>query len=163
LRSMGMLTGGEWNTGALTIWANLDLLLLELTGLRAGIEANIDLSIGLNLPDPSVLLDLDVDLMAALEGMVDAQLDIQADIDLIDLKIDLILDLVAELDAQLSVDGLHVWTYEGPAAELGTNLAAELVDGLPGSGAPNHAIYGVAIACASPTAWAAFGNIVVVV
>lgn len=159
LSCLGTLTGGQWNTGALDLLARLDLFLLELNGLKVALEAEIALTLGVDLPEPAVILELEVDLDLALEVMVDVQLDITAQIGVVDLQLDVVLDLIAEIDAQLAVDGLHVWTYSGPAGELGSTFAGEVATGLPGGGGALAPIYGVAIACASPSAWAAFGNI----
>jgi len=163
LTSMGTLTGGEWNTGALSVFAQLDDFLLELNGVRAGLDAQVELSLGLNLPSVSAVLDvaLSIDLDATLAAMVSIQLDITAQIGLVELNLQAVADLLAELNAQLAVDGLHIWTYSGQAGYLGTSLASELSGGLPGGNGPHAPIYGVVIACASPSAWASFGNIMI--
>jgi len=161
LVSMGTLTGGQWNTGAAATLLRVEAFLAEMQGLKASIEDEIALSIGTNLPDPSVLLDVatSVDLDAALAGMVSAQIDIGAQVSTVQLRLDVVLDLVAELEGQLSTSGLYLWNYSGTAAGLGQALDAELESGLPDGSGAGAAIYGVVIACASPTAWAAFGNI----
>jgi hypothetical protein len=92
---------------------------------------------------------------------VSIQLDITAQIGLVELDLAAVVDLLADLNAQLAVDGLHYWTYSGQAGYLGTSLAAELRSGLPGGPGPGAPIYGLVIACASPTAWASFGNIMI--
>ena len=158
---MGVLGGAEWNTGVLDIYARIELLLLELQALKASIQAQIELSLGLNLPDPTVIVEagLAIDLDLALENIINVQVDLTAQLELFQLRIDLILELIAELNAQLSAGGLTVWSYSGTAGQLGAEFATAIADGLPNAGGPNAPAYGLAIACASPSAWASFGNI----
>jgi len=154
LRFLGEIGGGEWNIGVYDVFARINLFLLELRGLKAAIEAQIDLSLGLNLPDVSVVVDagLDVALSLALEALVDVQLDI--------LRIEAILELAASIALSLSGGGLTFWSYTGRAADLGREFAPEVAGGLPGTTTgPSAPAYGVVIATKSPSAWASFGSI----
>jgi hypothetical protein len=164
LQCLGTLTGGQWDTGALTLAARFRLYLDLLYGRKTQLEAQLQVSLGIGLPDIDALLafgaTLDLDL--ALDNLVTVKTDLLAAISGLQARIDLLLDLLASLDAQLSASGLTVWTYSGRAGDLGAALAAEIQDGLPGGTGPAQPVYGVAIACASPSAWAAFGNICVI-
>ena len=161
LRCQGTLTGGQWNTGTLTLFARLDALLLELRGLRFSILAQIDIALGLNLPNPTLLLEIaaDIDLDVCLDNLVNVSVDLTAEIGNIQLRIDAIAQLI--LDLHLTAGGLSVWSYTGTAAGLGTAFAAAIADGVPGGSGPRTPVYGVAIACNAPAAWATFGGIFV--
>ena len=163
LLCLGTLTGGQLNTGVLELYARLRLFLLELQGLRAAVLAQIDLSLGLNLPDPQVIIDagLEIDLDLAMDNLVNIQVDIAAQLEGIQLKIDLLLELIAEISAQLSGGGLTVWSYSGPAGLFGSEFAPEIINGMPGASGPGATVYGLVIACAFPAAWASFGNIMI--
>ena len=163
LRFLGSLGGGQWNTGAQALLSGLSLLLSGLRGAKSGAEAQIDLSLGIGLPDPSAIVNagLSIDIDAALASMVSVQTDLTATIGAIQADSDATLSLTAELDAQLSAGGLTLWAYSGPASGLGSAFAPEVASGLPGAGSgPDGAIWGAAVACADPGAWAGFGRVV---
>lgn len=157
LRFLGSLGGGQWNTGLRDVFGVLASFLLELEGAKAALEAQIELSVGVNLPDPGVVINADIDVGAALENLVGVQADITADITLLQARIDFLLDLVASIT--LSGGGLTLWSYSGPAGALGSSFAPLVANGLPGVGGPNTPAYGVALACADAAAWANFGLI----
>lgn len=162
LRFLGALGGGDWNTGVREVFAHIHLFLAELRTLRAVVAAQIDLSLGLNLPDASVVVDagLSIDLDAAFENLVDVQLDIEAAISGLQFKIDALLELIGSINLSLSGGGLTLWSYSGLARLLGSSLVPAVAAGLPGTATgPNAPAYGIVIAAASPSAWASFGRI----
>ena len=161
LQCQGTLTGGQWNTGALDIFARLDALRLRLAGTKLALELQLQLSLGVGLPDPGDLIDfgLTLDLDAALENLVNIQTDLTAEIGGINAQIALLLALKGDIEAQLTAGGLSLWSYSGPAGQLGAEFATEIADGLPDAGGANSPAYGLCIACASPSAWAGFGEI----
>jgi hypothetical protein len=161
LAFLGTLTGRDLSTGVRDLFSLLDLLRAELEGRKDAIEAQIELSLGVNLPDPTAIVEagLDIDLGAALGNLVDVQADLGADIDLLTLNVEAALALSASISAQLSVGGLTLWSYSGPMSELGAAFAPEIEDGVPGATGANGATYGLVIASASPTAWADFTQI----
>ena len=161
LQCQGTLTGGQWNTGALDIFARLDALRLRLAGTKLALELQLQLSLGVGLPDPGDLIDfgLTLDLDAALDNLVNIQTDLTAEIGGINAQIALLLALKGDIEAQLTAGGLSLWSYSGPAGQLGAEFATEIADGLPDAGGANSPAYGLCIACASPSAWAGFGEI----
>jgi len=102
---------------------------------------------------------LDFDIEAAFDALISVDVNIAAVIGAIQARIDAVLDLKASLDAQLSGGGLTLWVYSGALRGLGTAMAAELADGMPGGNGPKTPVYALALACASPTAWSDFGLI----
>ncbi len=162
LRFLGELGGGDWNTGVSQVFARINLFIAELNALKAAIEAQIELSIGLNLPDIEVLVTagLEIDFELALESLIDVQLDLDVEIGSISARISAILELSGSITASLSGGGLSFWSYTGRAGDLGREFAPEVAGGLPdvatGPGAP---AYGIVIATKSPTVWASFGSI----
>jgi hypothetical protein len=162
LVALGSLTGGRWNVGVAGILSTVLSLRAELEGLKAALEAQIQISLGVNLPDPTAIVDLGlaVDLGAALDNLVNVQTDLTAGISLLQARIDFLLGLIASIEAQLSAGGLTLWSYTGPAGGLGAALEVELAGGLPGvADGPGGPAYGIAIASKSPSAWADFGLI----
>jgi hypothetical protein len=161
LTAQGTLSGAQWNTGVRDVFDQLAAFLLELQGLAAAIEAQIQLSIGIGLPNPVDIVDigLSIDLAAALQNIGTVTADLGVQITGLTAQIQVILDLITELEAQLSAAGLTVWSYSGPAGALGSSFLPEVQDGLPGVGLANGSTYGVVVASGSPTAWADFGQI----
>ena len=155
----GTFTGGQLNTGVLDASLPIDLFLLELEGLRASLELQLQVSVGLNLPSLDLLAELavDVDLELALDAVLNVSIDLLAEIDLINLRIQFLLDLIARLS--LDAGGLAVWKYSGPASGLGAAFVPEIATGIPGGGGPDVGSYGVVISTKLPSAWAAFGLI----
>lgn len=159
LRYQGALSGGEWSGTARDLLPRLRLILEGLQGSKAAIEEQIAITVGLNLPDPSIIVDagLEVDLVAALGDMVDVQADLGADIGTVTGQIDAILDIAADVQATLSGGGLTLWTFSGELRQLGAELAEETRPGLPGVGERSAPAYGLVIAAKAPEAWADFG------
>lgn len=157
----GVRGGGDWSRGLSALFGRLGNLKLQLEGLKAGIEMQLDLTLGLNLPEPKAIIEaaLDIDLGLALENFVNIQLDLDAQISGLQARIDAILELIADINLSLSAGGLTLWSYSGPAKELGSSFIPHVQNGLPNAGGPNSSTYGLVLASASPSAWAAFGNI----
>jgi hypothetical protein len=157
---LGELGGGEWNSGVQSLLSQFNLLLAELQGTKVTLHAQIALSLGIDLPDPTVIVDagLSIDLDAALGNLVNVQADLTAEISGLQARIDALLELVANISIQLSAGGLSFWTYSGTAGDLGTALRAELQHGLPGGSGPGAVAYGLALAGA-PASMSLFGSI----
>ncbi len=164
LRFLGELAGSRWNSGVATLAADLDLLVADFRGAKAGLEASADLAIGLNLPDPSAVVDAglsifaDVGIDGLLENMVNVQADVTGAISGVTAKIDAVVTLTAEISAQLSAGGLTLWTYSGAASGLGEALRLELANGIAGGSGPNAPAYGLALA-GSLASMSLFGSI----
>lgn len=152
LKFLGELAGGQWNTGVAGLFARLDLLLAELRGAKSSLEASIQVSLGLNLPDATAQFDAglaivaDLGLDGLLDNLVNAQADVTGALGGLQARIDATLALIAELNAQLSAGGLALWTYSGRAAELGSSLRDAIAAGVPGGHGPRSAAYGLALA-----------------
>ncbi len=164
LRAFGSRTGTDWNTGVADLFGRIRLLLLELQGKKTTLEASAQLALGLNLPDPQLVLDgslsafADLGIDGMLDNMVNVQTDLDATISGLQAQIDAVLALSTSITAQLSAGGLSVWTYSGPASALGSELAAALTSGLPGGSGLDAPVYALALAGTSPS-MAAFGTI----
>ena len=161
LTYLGTLSGSGWNTGVEAQLKGIELILSALRGQGLALEGQVAVSLGLNLPDPTVVVDagLAIDLDVALENLVSVQTDLTAGISGINANIDATLALIASIEAQLSAGGLTFWSYSGPAGSLGATFAPEVAGGLPGVDEPNGPCYGLVIACASESDWDAFVNI----
>jgi hypothetical protein len=154
---LGQLTGGQLNTGLLEVKVPIDLFLFQLRGLKAQAQASLEVSLGGALPSAGA--DLGLDLDAAFDAAINAGVDLDGMVRFLQLRVAGLLDIVANINAQLSGGGLSMWAWRGPAKEFGAALRAELVGGMPGAGGPSTPVYGLAVACAVPSAWAAFGGI----
>jgi len=160
LQYLGELGGWEWSTGLGTLMVRLRAFILQLRGLKASIEAQIQVSLGFNLPAPQVLLDvgLGLDLEVMLGNMVNVRADLDVAIGGIELQLDVLIDLIADLQIQLSAGGLSVWTYSGQAAQLGPEFAEAIWDGVPNGSGPTATVHGLVIA-STPANMTSFGNI----
>jgi hypothetical protein len=161
LSFMGAHSGGEWNTGVARFKAQLDLLLAELEGIAATLSAQLQLCAGVGLPAVDVVVGLvtALDLEALLGDFFEIDVDVEGSLGIIQARIDAILDLQAELNGMLAGGGLSLWVYTGSLEDLGTAMATELERGMPGGSGPDTPVYGLALACASPSAWSDFGMI----
>lgn len=159
LTFLGNLNGGQINTGLLEINEIIKLFKLKLQGLKAQIELGLNLSIGVNLPDPSALLaianELIQDALHLFDNLVNVSLDLQASIGWLQLRLDYLLSLTMSIGAQLSAGGLALWTYSG--SDLGGDVASTIAGGVPGGGGPENDIRALVIGCATPSAYAPFG------
>jgi hypothetical protein len=161
---VGSLTGGEVVTGLRLPMLEIEAYLAELNGTRLALEANLELSLGVGLPSVGELLNagLNLDLSAAIGSLVEIDVSIQAELEALLGKIDVLLDLQGNISASLSGGGLSVWRFSGLIGELGNELVATLESGIPGGTGSLANVGAVAIACDSPSAWGAFGNLVAV-
>ena len=148
LRFMGFKTGAGWNFGVASVFAKIRLFLAEIEGLAAALEAQIEISLGIGLPDISALLDvgLSIDIGVALDNLINVQTDFGAAITGLQAIIDARLAFIAELNAQLSAGGLAFWTYSGRADGLGASLRDAIQNGVPSGSGPKAVAYGVALA-----------------
>ncbi len=164
LRYQGELGGGEWNTGTASLLGRFRLLLGELQGNAATLDASMDVLLGIGLPNPNVLTNIGLDIVAdlgipaLLDNLVNVQTDLGAAISGLNAQISLVTGLSSAISAQLSAGGLTLWSYDGPAGSFGTGLELEIENGLPGGSGPSAATYGIALAGA-PSVMAAFGSI----
>jgi hypothetical protein len=157
----GTFGGGQLSTGVLSLSGQLELAVLDLKGLRASLSAQLQVSLGLNLPSLSGLVaSLEAIIPSvALENMLTVKTDIGLAITGLLAEIQVTLALIFDLTLQLSAGGLTVWLYSGPAGGLGAGLRAATAGGLPGGSGPLAPTYGIALAVADPAVGAAFGQI----
>jgi hypothetical protein len=164
LAYLGELSGGRWNSGVARLSAKLKLFVAELRGRKSSLEASLEFMLGLDLPDPTVVVDAGLSVFAEvgidglLDNMVNVRADLAASIGTVQGKLDLLLDGAADVAAQLSAGGLTFWTYSGTAGELGAALRSEIAGGIPGGSGPRAPAYGLALAGA-PGAMTLFGTI----
>lgn len=163
LAFMGELSGGQWNTGVLSLFAKLQLFIGELQGIKASLEASAQLALGLNLPDVQAQVDAGLAIVGELGidgllGNLSVHADIQGAIDGLNVEIQALLALSASLAVQLSAGGIVVWAYSGRADGLGSALALATTNGLPGGSGPRAVVYGLALAGSAPS-MGAFGAI----
>lgn len=164
LAFLGELPGRRWNSGVADLAAQLDLLVADLRGRKAGIEASAKMATGLTLPDVSAIVDsglsvvADIGVSGLLDNMVNVSADITGGIGALTAKIDAVLALGADVAAQLSGGGLTFWTYSGTAAGLGAALRLELQGGIPGGRGPRAPAYGLVLA-GTPASMGSLGTI----
>lgn len=162
LKFIGTLGGGQVNTGVLSVSKQLSLFLAELQAGANNLQASINATLGINLPDPNALIPSIQAAIAApdvLLGGFAVKTNITAAIAALTAQVDLITSFIAGLTAQLTAGGLSFWSYAGPAGGFGSSLQAALRAGLPNGSGPAALSYGIALAAAVPTAWSAFGQI----
>ena len=177
---VGTLSVGAVCPAAVKLGAQLALRLGELNELYAevaakigSLEANLALIADVKLPS---IPSLTVGLQGALAGLatlvaqfplasVNIGASLQADLDAlltlrvaIQAKIAAVLALQAELD--LAGAGIAVYAYEGHVDHLGSEMGAELADGLPGGGGAAQAVNALVLVCATPSDWAKLGAVV---
>lgn len=160
LRFMGAKTGAGWNLGVASVFARIRLFLLELQGLAATLEAQIQVSLGIGLPPVQALVDfgLEFDVDVLLDNLVNVQTDFDAAITGLTAVIDARLAFIADLNAQLSAGGLAFWTYSGRADGLGASLRDAMLNGVPSGSGPKAVAYGVALA-GTASSMGTFGGI----
>lgn len=164
LAFMGELPGARWNPGVASVGAEIDQLVADLRGEKSGIEASLELMGGANLPDPQVVLDAGVGIVAdvgidgLLDNLVNVKADIEGGISGINAQIDAVLALTGDIAAQMTAGGLSFWSYTGSASGLGRDLRAALANGLPFGSGPRAPAYGLVIA-GTPAAMSLFGTV----
>jgi hypothetical protein len=160
---MGELGGAEWNVSVKEALADLDLFLAGLEGEKAGLEASLQVALGVDVPDPEVILEGSLAVVADLgiDGLVagaEVTVDFPSVAAEIEAQLDAQIEFIAGLNMQLSAGGLTVWSYTGKASGLGAALRVALQNGLPGANGPNAPAYGLVLV-GSPPAMAIFGGI----
>lgn len=164
LAFLGELPGRSWNSGTASLAAEIDLLLADLRGQKAGIEASAALCLGVGLPDVEAVVDAGASVVAELgvggliDNLINANADITGAIGDVTAQIDAVLELSADIGAQLSAGGLSFWTYSGSASGLGRELRSALQLGLPGGSGAHALTYGLVIV-GNPAAMIAFGSV----
>jgi len=164
LAYLGELSGSRWNPGVASVFTGLDLFVAELRGKKQALEGSLVLMAGLDLPDPTVIVEAglsifgDLGIDGLLENMLTVQADIGGAIGTVTGKLDALLAGAADIGAQLSAGGLTFWTYSGAASAMGAELRSELARGIPGGTGARAPAYGLALA-GSPTAMTLFGSI----
>ena len=160
LEYLGTLGAASLNTGVARLAKEIDLILLDLKGAKATLEAQIQVSLGIGLPSlPDVAVDPNIDIELLLSNLVDVNVDFAAEIGALNVSINATISLVVELGLQLSAGGLSVWFYDGPAGGMGTAFAAATSGGLPAANGPDAPVYGIVVATELPAVWANFGLI----
>lgn len=162
LALLGSLGGAQWVTGIDAPFELLEAFRLELEGSKLALKTQLNIALGIDVPLPGELIDLGagIDIDFALEGLVEFNADLQAQIDLLLGQIDILLELQGDINFALSAGGLSIWSYSGQLSALGTELRGAMSGGVPSGSGASAPIGGVAIACASPESWGAFGNLV---
>jgi hypothetical protein len=160
---MGSLDGKSLNVGVAGALADINVFLGQMKGEKGGLEGALQASLGLELPDPQVLIDAGLAVSADLgvEGILEnltIQADITGSIGAIQAKIDALVEAGLDLSGQLSAGGLSVWSYSGTAAGFGSALRGALQNGLPSASGPGAKAYGLALAGSAPT-MSVFGGI----
>ncbi len=162
MKFVGSLDGSFWSLGIDGLISGFEIILSGLRGKVSQIEAQIALSLGLNLPNPIPIIEASfaVDVEAALGNMINVSTDLTGEISLLQARIDASLELAGNIAVDLSASGLTFWSYSGPAAGLGSELATELASGLPDAGeGPSGAVYGLVLASADASNWNDFGRV----
>jgi hypothetical protein len=158
LTSLGKMSGGEVFSGMLSVTGEIKAFLLKLQGLKANLELSLDLTLGLDLPDPSALLAILNELLGQIASLLDNLINVKADIDLeigsIQARLDYILSLSASVGAQLSAGGLALWRYTG--TDLGGDVSTAITGGIPGGTGPDADIRAVIFAHDVPELWLPF-------
>lgn len=163
---LGERTADRWSAQVADLRLQLGRFKAELDGLKANLEASLAFSLGINLPDPQVVIGagasvlLDWGLDGLLENLVTVRSDLTATIGAIQADIDAILEMVAQLNAQLSAGGFAVWKYSGRAMDMGREFARAVDNGLPEGSGPGAGVYGLIIG-GSGDAMSAFASIFV--
>lgn len=152
---VGALDGGYWSFGLGALKPRILGLLAELTGRRDALLVQIDITLGLGLPDVGAVVDagLDVDLSAAIADMFSIQTDLTGSIGVLDSRIEAILELSGDISGSLSASGLSFYRYSGTATGLGECMAREF------KGSASGKIYGTVLASDSPAEWDKFGRV----
>jgi len=164
LHYLGELGAEQWSTGLADVMVRVRLFLAELEGLKAALESQIQVTLGLDLPDPTVIVDAVLDVLASvsldvmLDDMVNVSVDFDATMGTIQAEIDLLLELTGSIEAQLSAGGLSAWQYSGAASSLGSEFAEAIKDGVPSGNGASAPVDGLVLAF-SPAAAGAFGNV----
>lgn len=160
LTFLGQLSADKLNTGVASLKQAIDQYLFSLKAAQLALEAQIKLSLGVNLPDPGALVAaLAVQTPDIVLPGAAFTLDFAPQIAGLQASITALLKLSADLSAQLSAGGLSVWQYQGPVEEWGPSFAATFAGGLPGGHGAGAPIYAAALATELPEVWAAWGAI----
>jgi len=164
LQFLGMRAGSNWNTGCAQLRILLDAFLGELRGTKSQIENSMQVCLGFDLPDPTLVIDTalsiiaDVGIDGLLDNLVNVHADLSGSVTWLQADIDAAVALAAQLNAQLSAGGLCCWRYSGTARGLGEALQIATANGIPGGTGPNTGAYGLVIA-STPSNMNAFGSI----
>ena len=148
LTYLGELGGWQWATGVWSLIVRIRAFIARLRAIKASIEAQLQITLGLNLPSVTALLDvgLSLDVGVMLDNLVNVQADLDVALGAIQAKIDALIDLSASLALQLSAGGLSVWSYSGAASELGAEFSAEISSGVPNGNGSAATVYGLVVA-----------------
>jgi hypothetical protein len=159
LTSLATLTGGQILIGLVDLFARIDLFHLKLRGMKANLEQQIEVTLGLNLPDLSELLALLEQLAGQVESLLDNLVNVSVDLDAqigwFQVRLNALLSLTASLSAQLSAGGLALWRFEGPG-QLGAEIDPAVSGGIPGGTGASADIRALVIAHQDAEVWAKF-------
>lgn len=162
LTHLGSWSAGKLCPGFLEVSGQVGKFLLRLRGMKASLEGDIALTLGLNLPNPLEVLDeinaLIAEAEQLLESMLQVPIDLTVDIGTIQARLDVVLEMTGKITAQLSAGGMAAWGYSG-GSDLGGDIASALASGIPGGSGAGADIRAMMIAHASPDIWSPFGLI----
>jgi hypothetical protein len=152
----GGLGGSEIFVGLLDIAKRIELFKIQLQGLKVALQLQIQVSLGLQLPDPSEILALIAQLMQDVMGLfnnlINVSLNLHIELQGIQLRIEALLALIVSIGLQLSAGGLALWTYTGQGT-LGSDVADSLAGGIPGGSGANADIRALIVAAEDPDVW----------
>lgn len=131
---------------ALLAFAPVDVNFAAQLALAQQMVVSIQASIAVSLPAPSIAAQIAI-VSALIADLAAAALSINAQ-----------LTIVADFQALLSAAGIHVYAFDGDTDQLGPEVTAELVGGVPGGGPTDHANALVLVTTVGAT-WAAMGNV----
>jgi hypothetical protein len=152
---LGSKTIGSCIPSSLSMIAALEI---QLPKIQAQIAGLIALQAQLNLTPPSIGVSLNaaIELVAALQaaitiGVPGAEFQLSAVLELlvqIQLELGSITAALA-LSASFGAGGVHLYAYDGEAAQLGGAFQSELATGFPG-GQPDDQAYAIMLATTTP-------------
>lgn len=163
---LGILSGGAINIGAALALPSLQLRLGELNGQLLSLQGNLDIALGVTLPDPTALIAAAAQVVTEIESLLSsvpsASLDLSAgiavDLGAIELLVLSLEALIGTIEGGLNAGGIAAYAYDGPANRMGAELGQVTSGGVAGS-TPEGNVNGLLLACADPEAWASLSAI----
>lgn len=155
--SHGPRSGADWNTGTAELGARIDAFSEELDGLKASLEEQAELSLGLNLPDVEPIVDAGIEIFGSIgadgiaDNLVNVRTDVTGLIQGISADAGAIASVLADVDAQLSAGGFATWSYRGRADQLAKEVEQAMANGLPNGSGPSSPVYALVLAGSLPS------------
>jgi len=162
-RYLGGLGVGEAIPALPLALAQVSSLLAPQAAKVADIDARLALPFA--VPNPVALAEALAAQLSNLASILSqlpaldaqARVSLVADLGAVQALVTPAADLVARLSGVLSTGGLHVWSLDARAAQIGVDLTSVTASGLPSGGGPNARARALVIATENPAAWAALG------